>query len=268
MIQLSSILTKKSVDAASGVVLLSRDDGISELMSEISKKIESDNEIPVADILKKATRRLVFRIQVKGYGSLIVKSFPLTKFRHRLKHKKYAYNEALNLLMASGRGLKVPKVFAYCFKKSIGLTRYNAVCMEDILGVSLHNLLIDTHSDIEKMLILQKITGVLKSFYLAGCNHIDLKGDGIIFRDNEKDSPHVIDFQYCTFHDVGSYQIMAAQAGHLCRDLVANKCITRSVAYEWFKSIFENDDAKQCETATTFDKFLNNRVSIKERMSM
>ena len=265
--KLSSILTNKSINAESGVVLLSRGNGISELMSEISKKIEGIIEIPCEDILKNAPRRLVFRIQAKGYGSLIVKSFPLTKFRHRIKHKKYAYNETVNLLTASERGLKVPKVFAYGFKKSIGLVQWNVVCMENIDGISLHKLLTSMSSDREKILILAKIyRKVLRPMYVAGCNHIDLGGENIIFAGDENNLPYVIDFQYCTFKNAGSYKVMAAQTGQLCRDLIGSEYITRSMAHEWFRKIFEH--AKQREIETVFDKYLNNRISRKERLSI
>ena len=266
---ITSILTNKSIHVESGVVLLSRDAGISELIPEISKKIEISDEIPPEDIVKNATRRLVFRIAAKDHGSLIVKSFPLAKLRHKIKHKKYAYNETINLLTASERGLKVPKVFAYGFKKSIGLVQWNVVCMENIDGISLRKLLTSMNSDREKILTLAKIyQKVLKPMYVAGCNHIDLGGDNIIFAGDENNLPYIIDFQYCTFKNAGSYKVMAAQTGHLCRDLIADECITRSMAHEWFRKIFGHDNAKQREIETVFDKYLNNRISRKERLSI
>lgn len=239
------------------------------LIPAITTKIESPNLISSTDFLKKGKRRLIFRAKGPGEDSLIVKAFPLPDLRDKLKHKRYAYSEANNLLMASERGLNVPVVLGYGFAKKRGLPHWNAVCMEEIQGASMKELLREARTDESKWAILDSITDVVMSFYQVGCNHIDLNCESIIFQDSDLQRPFVIDFQYCVFHDSGQFDILAAHVGHIARDLIAKDCMSRELAYAWFERIKPQFNQYEYPAMTTaFERHLDIKISRKERLSM
>jgi tRNA A-37 threonylcarbamoyl transferase component Bud32 len=242
---------------------------MSEIMPAITAKIESPNLIPSIDLLKQGERRLIFRAEGLGDEGLIIKSFPLPSLRDKLKYKRYAYSEANNLLMASERGLNVPVVLGYGFAKKRGLPHWNAVCMEEIQGASMKELLREAKTDESKLAILDNITDVVVSFYQAGCNHIDLNCESIIFQKNDLQRPFVIDFQYCVFQDSGQCDILAAHVGHIARDLIAKDCMSRELAYAWFERIKPLFDKYEYPAMTTaFERHLDIKISRKERLSM
>lgn len=195
--------------------------------------------IPAERLLKSGTRRLVFALpDARGAPERLVKAFPLSGVRVRLKAWKYAPSEAGNLMEAARRRIPVPATCGWGEERRHGLVVWNAVLMERIQGRNFAEVMGDAADDEARRSWLDRTTTLLSRVFVAACNHIDLKPEALIFADQAA-ADRVIDFQYCRFQDRPRIDTWMAQAGHFAywwdRELNPDPVL---VDY-WLESLFQ-----------------------------
>lgn len=99
------------------------------VLPNLEARISNPSVIASADLLKQATRRLIFRYSDTSMDFL-VKAFPLRGINKRRQHQKYADMEAANLMNADSIGLPVPKLYAWARHRRFGMVDWNALITE------------------------------------------------------------------------------------------------------------------------------------------
>jgi len=201
------------LDLGSGVRWWLKDACREEAARRASAAIEAPSSISDDRLLKSGVRRLVFMEAAGASGGCIVKAFPLGGLRHRLKHRKYAWSEARNLIEASRRGIPAPALHGWGHARRLGTVRWNAVLMERIGGRDFLEALDRAGDEAARAALMRRSAQLFRRLFLAGCNHIDLKPEALRFGDHAPQDA-VIDFQYCTFADAPRLETLMAQAGH------------------------------------------------------
>jgi len=211
------------------------------VLSDIDKCYESASGHNV-DVIKQEDNRLVFRTKSSSSPgkSFVVKVFPLRCLRHRLKyhsmkykHSRFAFGEAVSLLIASERGLNVPKVYCYgCIYGCSGLIKMSVLILEDLVHHSTIGELLKLNSGNEKksVEIMNRAIPILIGLYKAACNYINVNLGAIMLgEDDSNNSDYILDFEYATFFDNPSLELLmfeAANLGKCCRAFVTDKIIS------------------------------------------
>lgn len=233
------------------------------------------------EILKSDDRRLILRINLSqsGQNPFIMKVAPLRCLRHRLKYhsmkyNRFAFGEAVNLLIAAKRGLKVPKVYGYgCIYGSCRLITKDVLILEDLAPRTPVGELLKLNSgDEEKCAeILSRTIPSFVDLYKAKCNQISTNMGAIMLGDeNSKQDDFIVDFEYAKFYDKPSLEVLMFEAAHFakhCCTYVAKKTV-----YEWKDKLL---DAIEIQTphirekmTVYFNYYFDARLSRKERQQV
>lgn len=169
------------------------------------------------DAIKVKKNRRILRLRDAEH-SMIIKGFDFSDSigKQLYRHRLYALDEALGLLLANERGISVPAVLAYGEKRNGLRTLASIVVMEDIQD-SFHPVDIfrgDTSHDLTIQNALNRITPLFLQVFHAGCNHIDLHGTSFLFHRSDNKQDKVIDFQFSVFHAQPSANILVHQLAH------------------------------------------------------
>ncbi len=217
------------------------------------------------NLLKYAKRRLVFKHCIKDLD-IVIKAFPLDSIEKKLKHKKYAFTEARNILRAQQRGIPSPKLLGFGMQKRNCLVSWNSVLLEYITDSSME-LMLDIMDNLsERYLLLERAFPLFSILYESGCNHIDFKPGSIHL--NETDAK-IIDFQYVNFLSQPSLRVLAAQAGYFAWNVsVRNHWVAVTNMQDWFTGLLDylnvtGDD----EMWMIFHRTHARRYSIADRMN-
>ena len=189
-----------------------RDDSHRAAAESASREIEEPALIEPGRLLKAGTRRLIFRCKTTP-AQTVVKAFPLDGTRQRLKHRKYADSEALNLDTAHRLNLPVPRLYGLGHKRRLGLVSCNAVLMEFVPGHPLHEMVAQATTAAQLSDLRKRAIALFQALYLSGCNHIDLRPDALILGSSAA-ADRIIDFQYCRFLGEPRPVTIGAQAGY------------------------------------------------------
>lgn len=146
-------------------------------------------------LLKAARQRFIFRDD-QGPTACVFKLFPLSFIGSKLRHQKYAYREFANMRRAHERALPVPRLIAFLEKRRMGLVECSGLIQESLDGSA--DLLWHYKDGLGYDRIADVATQVLKAFYDAGANHIDLRDENIML-DTDRNVRHVIDWQYAAW---------------------------------------------------------------------
>ena len=205
--------------------------------SEITACILNPGSIDPDKILKHSERRLVFQYFAADTGhTFVVKAFPLSLLRHRLKHQKYAYSEAKHLLIAKNKGLQVPEVYGYGLRKKLGLVLFNVVLMQYVDHFSLIDFLRLKNANECMEILKQRVSPLFIKMYHAGVNHIDCDPSAIFLSKNDALEDMLIDFQYVSFYQGKSVQTLAAQLGYFTWSVRGQyKFLSRKDLRQWFE---------------------------------
>ena len=233
------------------------------------------------EILKRDDRRLILRINLSQSGKhpFIMKVAPLRCLRQRLKYhsikyNRFAFGEAVNLLIAAERGLKVPKVYGYgCIYGSCRLITKDVLILEDLAPrIPVGELLRLNSGDQEKCAqILNRTIPCFIDLYKAKCNNISTNMGAIMLGDeNSKQDDFIVDFEYAEFHDKPNPEVLMFEAGHF-----AKHCCTwvgKQIVDEWKDKLL---DAIEIQRPSTRDKmigyfnyYFNAQLSRKERQKV
>ena len=166
---------------------------------------ERDDQ-PDVELLKKATRRLIFRLKASGTDSseqsVVIKSYRMSGLKRRLfRYRRYGPSEAQNLLEAAKRGLPVPEVFGYGQLQQWLLVLDTMIMMEDLAPRrSAAELLREAKGQRQRQAeILDRILELFVRLYRTGCNNIDVREDSIWLSEDPSETGKIIDFHYVRF---------------------------------------------------------------------
>ena len=234
-------------------------------LSGITRAVDEPAKITAPDLLKRATRRLVFRH--RGADSdLVVKAFPLQGLKKRLQHRKYADAEACSLIKACELGLPVPALYAFGRSKVLGVVRWNALVTAFVDLPSLEDRLADMSSRDGRRKLIVGIYPFFRQLYETGCNHIDLMPRSLL-TDSEGQG-YIIDFQYVRFLKEPSPRILASQAGYFAWDVVSrNGWLSEQEMKDWFIGLLGYlGMSATTELVQVFERTAARRYPIAERL--
>ena len=199
-----------------------RDEEDKDELDLVCRAFNSPDDAPVdfAHMLKKQRGRRVMRVY-SSEGSRILKGFNFggSLGKQLYRHRLYALDEALGLMLAADRGVSVPKVLSYGEHKA-GLRRLSSiVVMEDVVdafhpggvfrGDQSHGLTVED--------VLERLRPLMLQLYEAGCNHIDVHGTSFLLHNLDAKQDKVIDFQFAVFHPKPSANVLVHQLAHFSK---------------------------------------------------
>lgn len=232
----------------------------------LTQLIQNPADLPADQLLKRATRRLIFKHVFCG-STVVVKAFPLQLLRHKLKYKKYAYAEAANLTKAKALGLPVPKVLGYKEHRRWGLVQWNAVLMEYFAYPTLGQCLQQTSDETLQWQYLLRTLPLFKKFYQAGCNHLDFKPDSILVSSDER-SDVLIDFQYVVFLSNPNPEVLVMQVAHFAWEAsIRHSYVSEELIKAWFEALLSHLDFPQDQRLwRIFNSARVQKTSLQKRM--
>ncbi|MBI4356595.1 MAG: hypothetical protein HY559_01765 [Gammaproteobacteria bacterium] len=240
-----------------------KDLGMQDEVLAITKEIEDPTHIPGNRLYKQGVRRLIFH-----HNRVLVKAFPLKFLRHRLKHKRYAWNEAHHLLQAKERHLPVPEVMGYGVAKRWGVVFWCAVLMEHVDPLTMGQCLSQSLDETLQWQYLLRALPLFKKIYHAGCNHLDLKPDSILLA-NDETGDVLIDFQYVVYLENPKPEILVMQAAHFAWEAsVKHTWIAERLMSAWFEVLLDYLGlVRDPKLWQIFQKARCRKTTIEQRMS-
>ena len=194
--------------------------------------------IPANNCFKNEAKRKVFQLQGAHPSPLLAKSFCLDTLRQRLRHRRYAFNEALHLIVARKRGLNVPRVFGYGTGFCQLLPTWVAVLMEYLPYPSMRDEFLRTPDELTIWGLLQRAVPSFRQLYLTGCNHIDFGPHAILLSPAGAENDVLIDFQYAAFTSRPNPRILAAQLGYFGWAVGVNRnWVGREMLEQWYGEV-------------------------------
>ena len=212
-------------------------------------------------VVKSDRRTRVIRFQANGIP-FIAKIFSMHRFKDSLRHRRYAFSELKNNIIARQRGINTPKCYTYFEKRFCGLVQQCGVIMETLVGYT--EL---THLMRSGKRTLFDAIPILKKLYCRGVNHIDMSPKNIFLRECDNHCV-IIDWQYCSFYPPGNdLQLCLMAATFLLYNSVKSGDL---MWHPWLKNLFE-----QCRPEITYDKMQkavhvmqNRKIHWKVRLSL
>lgn len=196
----------------------------------------------VAILKEQKTKKILSFKSDDGLTKFVTKGFFLTKWRHKLAFKKYAFNEALHLLQARNLGINTPDVYGvgFGFKKSI--ITWTVVILEYVPFASMRDTFIERKlSEEETWLYLKRMVPSLRKLYAAGCNHIDFGPHAIMMSPDDAYEDKIIDFQYASFGAKYCVNNLAFLLGYIGWSVSVNrKWVRSSMMNVWYEHVLES----------------------------
>ena len=184
---------------ARGVTLFSNSIELSPQLIEATKNLHSAANSETILIYKKAPRKCVLLIRQPSekITELVLKGYPLSKLKDRLKHHKFGWREALNLIQAKALGIRIPHFHGYIEARKCGLITANAVLIQNLSEHrTLMEMIHDSQDDIFD--IIDLAIPVISEFYEKGVNYIDMSPHNLMSNVGELPLT-TIDWQNCAF---------------------------------------------------------------------
>ena len=234
---------------AEGVTLFSNSMELSSTLIQATKDIHKVENSETIQIYKRAHRKCVFLIRQPSekITELVVKGYPLSKLKDKLKHQKFGWSEALNLIQAEALNIHIPHFHGYIEARKWGFITANGVLIQNLSAhKTLMEMLKDSPNDISK--ILDLAIPVISEFYTKGVNYIDMSPHNLMVKDLS-DIPITIDWQSCRFIQPKNVRQLILQAAQFLRYL--NETISTQQQDIWTSSLY-----KRCSPEISQDNFL------------
>ena len=212
-------------------------------------------------ILKTGIRRHVIRVNTSE-GPLVIKSFPFTKLKEKLKYKKYGLAEISNNIKARQLGIPAPHYYAYFESRRFGLVTANGCIMNFLCN---QYPLEDICKNDNKLLYIA--IPVLTELFKKGVNHIDISPTNIFFT-GDKTNFCIIDWQYCSFHKPNDPLQLVVQAAHFLRGIKTD--LNHDLRSKWLAQLYQssNPDISKHSFLTAISTLQSNKLSIKDRLAL
>jgi hypothetical protein len=241
-----------------------------------------DNDMYISTLIKKEDNRHVFRIDSQNdSNSYIFKVFPLCCLRHRFKyhhmtrqHGRFAYGEAIALLKASAKGIRVPEVYGYgtisgrsnLIKKSILIIE----CLSHHTPIG-DLLELNSHDQGKCLSILKRSIPLYVQLYSAACNHISVNSGAIMFDDQGRsEEDYLLDFEYARFYSTPSYDLLMYEMAILAR--YCKSWVTMDIYSEWVDELLDSlevyDSHVRKKLISQFNYYFETQLTRKERIKI
>lgn len=193
-----------------------------------------------SEVLKAARQRLVLRLPAPGIagGSCIAKLFPLRNPISRLKHRKYARREFLNMIAARERGMPTPEALAFFQRRRFGLIAGSGLLIEDLR----------VHRDISALSTAQasypaaanSALPALKRLYELGINHVDARDENILIAPGSRDGTdfRMIDWQYASLWPPRADWLLEHLAAYFIR--MSPETARETLLAQWMPELHRN----------------------------
>jgi hypothetical protein len=164
-------------------------------------------------LLKELDRRLLFCLR-SSESWVLVKAFRFPSLRKKLRHRKGAWTEGVNLLLARDAGLPVPQLFGYGEARRWGLVRRSAVLMEYF----------DRHMPLMKLLrrrtqdrgsLIRRTFPLLAKLYHACAYHTDFPANNVLISPSNPQDDRIVDLQNLKWVDAPSLEVLLGQTARL-----------------------------------------------------
>ena len=204
----------------------------------------SNHEPPEgAEILKSARQRLVLRLGVPPIlnGSCVAKLFPLKNPMSRLRHRKYARREYLNLLTARAFGMPVPRPLAFFQRRRFGLVAGSGLLLEDLRH---HRSIANLADEIGSYSTAARYAlPALIRLYCLGINHVDARDENILIARDTTDGQDfvVIDWQYANFPAARAPWLLEHLAAYFIR--MAPEDAQKKLMQDWLTELHAKAEA-------------------------
>jgi len=234
------------------------------------------------EILKQEDNRFIFRIKPPSAANgFVIKVFPLRCLRHRLKYHwmkyrnhRFAFGEAVSLLIASEHGLNVPKVYGYgeIYGASM-LIEKSVLILENLVNhIPIGDMLRLNRDDQEKCVkILCRAIPFLVSMYKSGCNHISFNSGCIMLsKEGLPQNDFVLDFEYANFFGKPSLELLMFEAATLakyCKALITHETMDKWMA-ELLDDVEIRDHLSRDKLIERFYYHFNTQLARKKRQKI
>lgn len=216
---------------------------------------------------KQTEKKWIFRLA----NGDVVKAMYLHTLPLRLKYRRYARDEAANLIWAASKGIHVPSVHGIGARRSrAGLVDTAVLMLDELAGMrTVTELLQEAGDEMDRIsAVLRATIPVFERLHQSGCNHIDLNAGNILLDPrNLQATPAVIDFKYALFHQRPSLEILMLEAARFGRDCTT--LVPAEAVRAWFESLLDHlsvENERQREWCRRrFDCYLHVRLSRKDR---
>ncbi len=243
------------------------DASIEDAIDTVLRVLLGANPSPDLRWFKHTDKKWIFRID----GGHVAKVMYLATLMLRLKYRRYARDEAGNLIWAASQGVRVPPVHAVgAIRTRTGLVGSAVLIVGELGGMrTVTELLREADGEPDRIAnVLRATLPAFERLFRCGCNHIDLNAGNIMLDPADLQAmPAVIDFKYALFHRRPSLEILmleAARFGADCATMVPDAAVQ-----EWFESLLAAvavENAGQREWCRKrFHGYLNRRMSRKDR---
>ena len=225
-------------------------------------------------VLKAKRQRLVLRlptsdIDIAG-GSFVVKLFPLRSPISRVRHRKYARREFLNLLAAQMRGMPTPEVLAFFQRRRLCLVAGSGLLIEDLRA---YRDIASLSEQTDYPTAANSALPALTRLYELGINHVDARDENILIAPGSIDGTdyRVIDWQYASFWPSPRADwLLEHLAAHFIRMSPVSDEVQRNLLSQWMPELHRA--ANHCLSIGAFAarvrRLLNVRPSTRARMRL
>ena len=186
-------------------------------------------------ILKRSGSRSLF-ILPGPPRQCVVKSFNFrTSFGRRIfRHRLFGRDEAISLLLAKGRGIPVPALYAYAETRS-GIMCLDSIQLIEHINGHVYPEFIQT-TDATAAQGLLRVADLMLKLYHGGCLHPDPHYEQFLLSPAGAQQDRILDFQYAQF-GAPSVNQLVYQCAHFFRSLnahqihVENTLIEQTIRY-------------------------------------
>jgi len=234
------------------------------------------------ELIKKEDNRHVFRIDSQEESkSYIFKVFPLRCLRHRLKYaymarrfSRFAYGEAIGLLKAAEKGIRVPEVYGYgSISGPLMLIQKSVLIIEFLSHHTLIGDLIESnsHNQDKCLNLLKRSIPLYVQLYKAACNHISVNTGAIMFDDKgRREEDYLLDFEYARFYSKPSLELLMYEAATLAN--YCKKWISEETFHKWIGELLDaveiRDRLRRDNLRERFYYHFSTELSRKERQKI
>lgn len=202
----------------------------------------------------------------------VAKTFYLKSLQKKLKYYKYGIDETANIIIASGKGIPVPRLdgYGHIYNRFRVITA-SVLLLEYLEGLKTVSDLLDQCRDDETACcrILMRTIPIFTALYRAGCNHIDVNSSAIMLSENDTDSGRIciLDFQHAKFYKRPSAEVLMAEAGRFSQAL--RSFISDKIVSAWFQKLLSEagftSGLERSSLTSRFQYYRDSVLSRKER---
>ena len=220
---------------------------VAESVSRVARAAGQAMPLGDVQVLCERGRRRVLRMATheSEHATVVAKLFTLSSFHRRVLYRamgynRYALGEATNLMTAAQRGLPVPRVYGYGHAQGRWcLIQTDFLLIEDLASCASVGQLLDRHAADRGLCaeIIDRTIPIFVGLFRAGCNHIDVNPDAILFECHDVTKAFVLDLEHAVFRPTPRMEILSFEAAYFARG--CQRWVDRDMIDRWFARLVE-----------------------------